>query len=1186
MQSLAKVVPTSGKDDTVQAHARKGWAVAKTAVKVGTFEKMRQHKKKIAAAVALKITILVVELVIVLGAGAAFLAVKSGKACKLTGKFCKAEPKPDPKAAEALSFGTQSVIPPKGESRRRRERVLKDIHARDLQHVLRGNALFGRKLAIDPNAFADTSDYKMKKTSYYVSEESAEALNFVNLIFCDVAQLRADMFVNQGPYKAMVDEGKCTNDGSKVDWTVDVTTVGEIDTCVSDTIKEAPECGYIVKVWFDGGGVSVEAILEVWKPPANADVPKLKLRFSAGAVQFGQLVKVVSGTTVDLDFGTWMKHPQLNGGQQFQKDQIHAVFDTVTKAGKATSSALSMMTGTMDSFKLTFNKDFAQKKKNTDPEMCLDLRTPKNVGSRYELYDETGKAKVFQEGFPVEATVSGQAAVCEAWVGFHGLHVHNTDCNAGFTDGKTVNKINYDAESSRTPYTLKMTHGKLWKFTKKSIQLGQIKGMPLKLGHGGNAKLISWNGTDLVEIGRMSGSCFPVDNQHRPSPKNGKTSRKECMCDGATSGNWWEKQGFWWKEDVVRVEPAIPFVIDAKKYPWGLQVQAGEGISAFHGDMDMNVEEVATLYFDGSKTFAAGNTVTQGTATGTVKESSAAKFTAFASCSNCITIDDVTPAEYNYVCGSSGDTVTSSSSGESVYEGAVLTQAVTGATGVVVGYGHVGWQVAFKVTSGTFDATNTITVSTPSEKVGQWVWTRISGTFTPTAMSTGQNSVKVIVTSGAFQRATYSNSAWAGDNLFVNGTDFGKPHWVQNDKGDIIAQPSASTTISYTVRELVMPGDAVPELLCYDRCPKGSVINTNSCTDDSSCTYASPSILSDERVDRDGGGGCTGTPTFTFANIGGSPAMTGTMANGRLAAVQLTNKGHTCTNNPSPTVTVSGLTNCNDGLPKVEVSCREQTDDSSSFGQAHVFTYNGISGTLKDGSNSLAKPYVPNAQNVHLSSGALFENSAANKNALKCEHNTNEVCYHEVRRELSTFYEWETGSQYSQRASLVDNNNVAVKFDQPESVSYTHSGSVSNSGINYDGSMILLTYDGELQGFPSFCMDKSTGEPGDCDPWSRQTPDIAVPEGALFTSTKDGKEYVAKAGEIEEIMKLAASNSSCSGSAFDFTNMPVAMSASAFKTFTNGKAPDLAEVSPLVFSGVLLADLEKRAADEASAARL
>eukprot|EP00505_MAST-04D_sp_SCG-Rhode-Island_P006455 Stramenopile-MAST_4_protein_6455 len=118
--SLAKVAPAVDNDDAAQVS---------TAVKVDTFEKMKQHKKKIAAAVALKITILVVVLVIVLGAGAAFLAVKSGKACKLTGKFCKAEPKPDPKAAEALSFGTQSVIPPKGESRRRRERVLKDIHA-------------------------------------------------------------------------------------------------------------------------------------------------------------------------------------------------------------------------------------------------------------------------------------------------------------------------------------------------------------------------------------------------------------------------------------------------------------------------------------------------------------------------------------------------------------------------------------------------------------------------------------------------------------------------------------------------------------------------------------------------------------------------------------------------------------------------------------------------------------------------------------------------------------------------------------------------------------------------------------------------------------------------------------------------------------------------------------------------
>lgn len=216
-----------------------------------------------------------------------------------------------------------------------------------------------------------------------------------------------------------------------------------------------------------------------------------------------------------------------------------------------------------------------------------------------------------------------------------------------------------------------------------------------------------------------------------------------------------------------------------------------------------------------------------------------------------------------------------------------------------------------------------------------------------------------------------------------------------------------------------------------------------------------------------------------------------------------------------------------------------------------------------------------------LYSGALFEGTTANKNALKCDYNEDEVCYHQVRRELDTFYEWETASQWSQRVTLVGSDNVAVKFDQPESVSYTHSGTESNSGVNYDGSKILLTYDGELRGFPTYCMD-SNGLAADCDPWSRQTPDFAVPEGALFTSTIDGTEYVAKAGEIEEIMELAASSSSCD--ALDFTNMPSAMARSEVADFSIGNAPDLKDVPAVVFAGVLLADLEKRAAEEAASA--
>lgn len=113
-------------------------------------------------------------------------------------------------------------------------------------------------------------------------------------------------------------------------------------------------------------------------------------------------------------------------------------------------------------------------------------------------------------------------------------------------------------------------------------------------------------------------------------------------------------------------------------------------------------------------------------------------------------------------------------------------------------------------------------------------------------------------------------------------------------------------------------------------------------------------------------------------------------------------------------------------------------------------------------------------------------------------------------------------------------------------------------------------------------MDQSTGEAGDCDPQSRQTPDFPVPEGALFTSTKGNKEYVAKAGEIEEILQSASNSSSCNS--LDISSgMPTAMDRSDFTAFDIGSVPDLTGVPAVVFEGVLLADLEKRAEEEAAA---
>jgi hypothetical protein len=1137
--------------------------VAKTAVKLGTFQKMMKHKKKVAAALTLKITIIVVVLIIVFTAGAAAFAAKSGKACKYTGKFCKAEPKPNPKAAKALSFGTQSVIPPKTDSRRRRQRELKEISLKDMAHVLRGIQIGkSRRLAIDVTKFPEDSEYAMHETSYFVSEESADAMNMVNMIFCDIAQLRPDQFVDQPAYKAMVNEGLCTSGGSKVDWTVKVESIGDVETCVADATEEDLTCGYKLKIWFDMGG-TILVFVEVWNPQNNV-VPKLRVRFSNEAgTMTGLLTKEVSGSTLDLAFGMW--HTQYGA-----MSNIHVIYDTVTKNGKVSSSAPP------NTFKLAFDNDFAKKNKNSGADICLDLRDPDEVGNGYVLFDKDGKSMIFQEGFPVEADVSG--TTCEAWVGYHGLHVQGQpSCQSGFADGKTVNKINYDASGTRTPYTIKIAHGKLWKYTKKSITLGELKGMPLTVGHGSDAKVIAWNGTHLVKVGETGGTCYVRDT----NAKTAATNQKSCHCNGTTDlAEWWTDDLHYFDERVKRIDPAVPFHVDSSEFPWGMQVRSEQ----FHGDIALDIAPVATIGLSGSKSFTAGHTVTQGSNfQGTVTETSAGVFTSFAPCNAGINITHVMPAKYNPKCGDNSATVHGKDSSCSIYEGAILTQAVTGATGVVTSHGWVGHEVAFRTTSGTFDATNEITVSTPSDLNGHWQWTRIAGSFTPQgSIANTQRIIKVTVTSGEFQQAQWTGSGWSTvDKLMVNDVDFGMPQWGYMSHGVLKSQPSASTVVAYSIREMVMPGDTVPQLLCYERCPKASDKHPiKNCTGDD-CFHDKPSILADASVS-DRGSGCTGTPTFTFSNIQGSPAMTGVIDNnGELASVELTNVGHTCSDEQStPTVAVGGLS-CTK-TPTVNVKCQTETDDPSTFAQAIMFDYNALSGDLQQNGSTVARAWVDN-KSPHIHSGAMFEGTTANKNALKCENNPNQVCYHNVRSELSVFYEWETGSQYSKRVTLVDGAGKAVKFDQAKPISYVHSGTESNSGVNYDGSNLLLSYDGQLTGFPTFCMDQTTGKAADCDPWSRQTPDMFIPDGALITDVKDGTEYVVKAGEIEQIMKLADNSSSCS-SLDTTTGIPAVVAQSDYKAFTLGTRPDLADVQAVVLEGVLLADLEKRAAEEAAAA--
>jgi len=371
---------------------------------------------------------------------------------------------------------------------------------------------------------------------------------------------------------------------------------------------------------------------------------------------------------------------------------------------------------------------------------------------------------------------------------------------------------------------------------------------------------------------------------------------------------------------------------------------------------------------------------------------------------------------------------------------------------------------------------------------------------------------------------------------------------------------------------LVFPDDTVPALKCYDRCPKASAMGTDTWYE------AEPGILADVNVDQQGSGCNQALLGFTVTGIPGA-AVSGSVSNGKLVDVEVTHVGNGCTSDTTVSITVTGCTSA----PTVSASCRTGTDDSATYAQANSYTYDGY--TLRDASGtSVSAAASESLSSIH--SGILFELTNAAKVKGQCEHDNGQVCYHDLQQKLDTFYEWETRSRWSQRVSLIDENDKSVKFDQPMSVSYTHTGTESNSGKNYQGSLILLSYENELRGFPQFCLDKSTLEKTTCAPdWSqitRNVPDIAIPNNALFTDTETGTEYVAKAGEIEQIMEMADNMTRCSS--LDVTTVPDPVTKDLYVAFDLGDKPDLSDKPTVVFSGMLLKELEELEAAKAAAA--
>ena len=272
---------------------------------------------------------------------------------------------------------------------------------------------------------------------------------------------------------------------------------------------------------------------------------------------------------------------------------------------------------------------------------------------------------------------------------------------------------------------------------------------------------------------------------------------------------------------------------------------------------------------------------------------------------------------------------------------------------------------------------------------------------------------------------------------------------------------------------------------------------------------------------------------------------------------------------PNPSTIASG----NDGTAYLNFS----GTDNASATNAYIYAFdNSTSGmVLKMDNNSSSVLLTTANENLPwgINSGILFDNTTANYDLLRCSWDNNSICTWNARQALSTFYTWETGTEDWQKLTvLVDTSDNSIqKFDPPMSVKYTHSGTASNSGKNYDNASFYLEYGGigDLYGIPSFCVNQKTGLKGDCDENSRWVNEFVIPAASLATQVKDGTtKYVIKPLEVEQQMQTASSTSVC-------TDAGLSLSGVALPTSSGWTDPEIG-AKPTVTGPPLVVGGEKK----------
>jgi hypothetical protein len=328
------------------------------------------------------------------------------------------------------------------------------------------------------------SPYATDVQNSHVEDATSQGVGQVNMIVCIMASLRADAFVNQGPYNALVQESRCepsgNSGGASSGASGDAAQATNYMTAVVNSTRASNATPMISRIWLaqeeEGRRMEIDVHVAATAAPTPTNPYGIFTLYYCGHAPAEFTCRMNGVLDGSADGIRYFQTETRDDGQGLQTQSIALKLNA---SGTSSGSGRMLMQEGQNSAAFDFAYDsslYLRSDGNTNQCFARDASDPDTGLSvwRYGLYDETtGERVTRNSGFPIDYVHANETY--HGYLGYYGLSLPATAMSA-LQSGDTVQKVDYSGGQTavKTDYTVLKAGGRLMKFTRNTRTLQQI----------------------------------------------------------------------------------------------------------------------------------------------------------------------------------------------------------------------------------------------------------------------------------------------------------------------------------------------------------------------------------------------------------------------------------------------------------------------------------------------------------------------------------------------------------------------------------------------------------------------------------------------------------------------------------------------------------------------------------------